>query len=97
MKRTNLSDYEAITAVVQKYIDGCNEGKSAVMKPAFDNGAVMYGTKADGTVEAKGSMKTFMQSWTASAPIKTGTHASMCLTRPKTPLWFVSSLKTGMA
>lgn len=57
MKRTNLSDYEAITAVVQKYIDGCNEGKSAVMKPAFDNGAVMYGTKADGTVEAKGSIE----------------------------------------
>lgn len=56
MKRTTAEDYAAIAAVVQKYIDGCSEGKSTVMKPAFDDGAVMYGTKADGTVEAKGSI-----------------------------------------
>lgn len=57
MKRTTTKDYAEITAVVQKYIDGCNEGKSAVMKPAFDNGAVMYGTKAVGSVEATGSIE----------------------------------------
>lgn len=56
MKRTTLNDYAEITAVVQKYIDGCNEGKSAVMKPAFDDGAIMYGTKADGSVEATGTI-----------------------------------------
>ena len=57
MKRTNLLDYAAITAVVQKYIDGCNAGKSAIMKPAFDDEAVMFGTKADGTLEARGSIE----------------------------------------
>lgn len=57
MRRTTTKDYAEIAAVVQKYIEGCNEGKSAVMKPAFDGGAVMYGTKADGSVEASGSIE----------------------------------------
>lgn len=57
MKRTAIKEYKEIAETVQKYIDGCNDGKSAIMKPAFDNGAVMYGTKSDGTVEAQGSIK----------------------------------------
>lgn len=57
MKRTDLKNYAEITAVVRKYIDGCNEGSSEIMKPAFDDEAVMYGTKADGTVEAKGTIR----------------------------------------
>ncbi|KAH0793135.1 nuclear transport factor 2 family protein [Histomonas meleagridis] len=54
--RTTLSDYDAIIATVQKYVDGCLEGKSEIMKPAFDEGAVMYGVNVDGTVAAKGSI-----------------------------------------
>lgn len=57
MKRTTIKDYKEITETMQKYIDGCNEGKSAIMKPAFDNGAVMYGTKSGGEVEAQGSIE----------------------------------------
>lgn len=56
MNRTTIKDYEAILATVQKYVDGCNEGKSEIMKPAFDEGAVMYSVNADGTVAAAGSI-----------------------------------------
>lgn len=56
MNRTTVKDYEAITAIVQKYIDGCNAGKSEIMKPAFDDGAVMYSMNSDGTVAAAGSI-----------------------------------------
>ena len=56
MNRTSIKDYSEIIATVQKYIDGCNEGKSEVMKPAFDAGAVMYSVNADGTVAAQGSI-----------------------------------------
>ena len=56
MNRTTVKDYETILATVQKYIDGCNEGKSEIMKPAFDEGAVMYSVNPDGTVAAAGSI-----------------------------------------
>lgn len=56
MKRTTIKDYNEIIKTVQQYIDGCNEGKSAIMKPAFDSGAVMFGTKSDGATEAQGSI-----------------------------------------
>lgn len=56
MKRTTISDYSNIISTVQKYLDGCNEGKSQIMKPAFDDEAVMFGAKADGTLEAKGTI-----------------------------------------
>lgn len=57
MKRTAIEDYKEIVETVQKYIDGCNEGKSEIMNPAFDNGAVMYGTKPNGEIEAQGSIE----------------------------------------
>ena len=57
MKRTNTNDYNAILKTVQKYIDGCNEGKSEIMKSAFDDGAVMYGANADGSLAEKGSIE----------------------------------------
>ena len=56
MSRTTLSDYDSIVATVQKYVDGCIEGKTELMKPAFDEGAVMYGVNADGSLAAKGSI-----------------------------------------
>lgn len=39
----NISDYDAITAVVQHYIDGARSGKGADMKPAFHEEATIYG------------------------------------------------------
>ncbi len=56
MNRTTVKDYEAIVATVQRYIDGCNEGRSEIMKPVFDEGAVMYSMNSDGTVAAAGSI-----------------------------------------
>ena len=56
MNNTSVKDYQDILATVQKYVDGCNEGKSEVMKPAFDAGAVMYSVNADGSVAAQGSI-----------------------------------------
>ncbi|SDL41305.1 Putative lumazine-binding [Kandleria vitulina] len=53
MNRTTIKDYEEILATMQKYIDGCNEGKSEIMKPAFDEGAVMYSVNPDGTVRCR--------------------------------------------
>ena len=56
MNRTTIKDYEEILETMQKYIDGCNEGKSEIMKPAFDEGAVMYSVNPDGTVAVEGSI-----------------------------------------
>ena len=35
MKRVTVEDYESIYDVVNKYVEGCALGNSAVMKPAF--------------------------------------------------------------
>ena len=43
MEKTKVSDYEAVVATVSKYTDGCKEGKSQIMKPAFKENALMYG------------------------------------------------------
>lgn len=40
---TNLSDYDAIRKSVQHYIDGAMSGKGDEMKPAFHEGATIYG------------------------------------------------------
>lgn len=40
---TNLSDYEAIAAAVQHYINGAISGKGADMKPAFHEDAMIHG------------------------------------------------------
>ncbi len=56
MNRTTVKDYETILATVQKDLDGCSEGKSEIMKPAFDEGAVMYSVNPDGTIAAAGSI-----------------------------------------
>jgi hypothetical protein len=39
----NISDYEAITKVLQHYIDGARSGKGDLMKPAFHSDATIYG------------------------------------------------------
>lgn len=41
--RTTVEDYQSIEAVVNKYVEGCALGNSAVMKPAFHSNAIMHG------------------------------------------------------
>ena len=43
MEKIQVSDYEAIITVVSKYTKGCKKGDTALMRQAFDKGAVMYG------------------------------------------------------
>jgi hypothetical protein len=38
-----ISDYDAITSLLQHYIDGAISGKGAEMKPAFHDDATIYG------------------------------------------------------
>ncbi len=40
---TNLADYEAIAATVQKYLDGAKTGDSSVMRAAFHPDAQIFG------------------------------------------------------
>jgi hypothetical protein len=40
---TNISDYEAIRAAIQHYLDGAMAGKGALMKPAFHDDATIFG------------------------------------------------------
>jgi hypothetical protein len=40
---TNLDDYEAITRVIQYYLDGAKSGKGSDMKPAFHKDATIFG------------------------------------------------------
>lgn len=39
----NINEYDAITKVLQHYIDGARSGKGNVMKPAFHDDATIYG------------------------------------------------------
>ena len=39
----NITEYEAITKVLQHYIDGARTGKGNAMKPAFHDDATIYG------------------------------------------------------
>ncbi|MDP2152770.1 MAG: nuclear transport factor 2 family protein [Methylotenera sp.] len=43
MSATNMQDYDAITQLIQHYIDGAISGKSSDMKPAFHDDATIYG------------------------------------------------------
>lgn len=47
-KSTYVEDYQAITEVLNKYIEGCKQAKSSIMKPAFNEHATMYSVGADG-------------------------------------------------
>lgn len=44
---TNLSEYEAITQVVQHYIDGAKSGRGDDMQPAFHKDATIFGYVGD--------------------------------------------------
>ncbi|HYD34301.1 MAG TPA: nuclear transport factor 2 family protein [Methylophilaceae bacterium] len=44
---TDMAEYEKIVATIQHYIDGAVAGKGELMKPAFHEGATIYGYVGD--------------------------------------------------
>ncbi|MES2499306.1 MAG: nuclear transport factor 2 family protein [Pseudomonadota bacterium] len=40
---TDINDYDAISKVIQHYIDGAKTGKGTLMKPAFHDDATIFG------------------------------------------------------
>ena len=42
-KSEYLTDYDGIVKAIQMYIDGCKQGKSALMRPAFHPEASFFG------------------------------------------------------
>jgi hypothetical protein len=46
-KPTYVQDYQAIVEVLNKYIEGCKQAKSSVMKPAFSEQATMFSVDTD--------------------------------------------------
>lgn len=47
-KPTYVQEYQAITEVLNKYIEGCKQAKSSIMKPAFSEQATMFSVDGDG-------------------------------------------------
>jgi len=47
-KPTYVQEYQAIAEVLNKYIEGCKQAKSSIMKPAFSHLATMYSVGTDG-------------------------------------------------
>ena len=45
--RTNVGEYDAITRVLQPYIDGAKSGSGQDMKPAFHRDATVFGYVGD--------------------------------------------------
>ena len=43
-----VKEYQAITEVLNKYIEGCKKADSSIMKPAFSQNATMYSVGSDG-------------------------------------------------
>lgn len=47
-KPTYVKEYQAITEVLNQYIEGCKQAKSSIMKPAFSEQATMFSVDGDG-------------------------------------------------
>src|SRR4051794_11359026 len=45
---TYVQEYKAIAEVLHKYVDGCTQADSSIMKPAFSDQATMFSVGADG-------------------------------------------------
>ncbi len=43
MSKTKIEDYEAVIATMNKYIDGCGSGDTALLKEAFHEKCLMTG------------------------------------------------------
>ncbi len=57
---TYVEEYQAITEVLNKYIEGCKQAKSSIMKPAFNEHATMYSVGADGKLTG-GAIQTLFE------------------------------------
>ena len=47
-KPSYVQDYQAIVEVLNKYIEGCKQARSTIMKPAFSENATIFGVDAKG-------------------------------------------------
>ena len=47
-KPTYVKDYQAIAEVLNKYIEGCKQARSSIMKPAFSDKATIFSVDANG-------------------------------------------------
>ncbi|WP_460372018.1 nuclear transport factor 2 family protein [Pseudomonas sp. Tul1A2] len=47
-KPTYVEEYQAITEVLNKYIEGCKQAKSSIMEPVFSEQATMFSVDGDG-------------------------------------------------
>lgn len=47
-KPTYVKDYQAISLVLNKYIEGCKQAKSSIMKPAFSDKAIIFSVDGKG-------------------------------------------------
>lgn len=47
-KPSYVQDYQAIAEVLNKYIDGCKQASSTIMKPAFSEKATIFSVDAKG-------------------------------------------------
>lgn len=47
-KPTYVPECQAIVEVLTKYIDGCKQARSSIMKPAFSDKATMFSVDGDG-------------------------------------------------
>lgn len=48
IKPVYVQDYQAISEVLSKYIDGCKQANSSIMKPAFSEKATIFSVDANG-------------------------------------------------
>ena len=49
-KPTYVQDYQAIAVVLNKYIEGCTQARSSVMKPAFSERATIFSVDGEGAL-----------------------------------------------
>lgn len=47
-KPTYVKDYQAITQVLNQYVEGCKQARSSIMKPAFSEKATIFSVDAKG-------------------------------------------------
>lgn len=58
-KPADVREYQAIVEVLNKYIDGCKQAKSSIMKPAFSDKATIFSVDANGELTGRTIQKLF--------------------------------------
>ncbi len=79
---TNVSEYDVIATVVERYIDGAKSGKGDDMKPSFHKDATIFGyVGATCSPARSSSFLTGMKRTVRRRGSKPGSPASTSLTR----------------